>query len=413
MTLTRLLRPEDFGIVGIIGSVFYTFGMFTDLGFQAFLVRHERTDDPHFLDVIWTIHAKRGVALFVLIALASPLIGELLGKPAVSLPLAAASATFAIDGIASLSLITALRKDKSRELSFLDLGLLVFQTIASILLALWWRNVWALIGAMLLQSSMRSFLSYRLFSDSRQRIARDPVIFREFLAFSRLILVSSMITLVLAQSDKLILARLFSLHDFGLYALAISITTAPRAFASSYVTRIVFPVYASTWREQPSQLASVYYNVRRRGSMLYAIGCGALLGGAPLLVALLYDPRYAGASMFISLIMISVSLQITNISATELLTAAGEMKALVHVNMLRLVWIVVAIPAGLLLWGPVGVVAAVGLIEVPATISNWVLLHRLNVLDLREEMLNIGLIAGAAVLAFIGGSIVLYLLPGL
>src|ERR1051326_2930042 len=68
MTLTRLLRPEDFGIVGIIGSIFYTAEMFTDLGFQAFLVRHERTDDRHFRDVIWTIHAKRGAALFMLVA---------------------------------------------------------------------------------------------------------------------------------------------------------------------------------------------------------------------------------------------------------------------------------------------------------------------------------------------------------
>ena len=413
MTLTRLLRPEDFGIVGIIGSIFYTAEMFTDLGFQAFLVRHERTDDRHFRDVIWTIHAKRGAALFILMAIASPIIAALLGKPTISLPLAAAAGTFAIDGIVSLSLITALRRDKSRELSFLDLGLQVFQTIASILLALWWRNVWALIGAMLLRSAMRSFLSYRLFGDSSQRPARDPAISREFLAFSRLILVSSIITLLVAQSDKLILARIFSLREFGFYALAVSIALAPRSFATSYVTRVAFPVYAQTWREQPSALGSVYYGVRRRASILYAIGCGGLIGGAPLLIALLYDPRYASASSFLSLIMISVALQMTNFSATELLTATGNLKPLVNINLTRLLWLAVSIPGALVIAGPIGVVAAVGLIEVPATIFNWMLLRRVGVLNLREEMLNIGLIASAALVAFLGGSVVLRLLPGL
>jgi O-antigen/teichoic acid export membrane protein len=387
--------------------------MFTDLGFQAFVVRHDRTDDPHFRNVIWTIHIQRGVALFVLVVLASPLIAELLGKPMIALPLAIASATFAIDGAASLSLIVALRKDKSRELSLLDLGVQIFQTVASILLALWFRNAWAMIGAMLLRSVMRSFLSYRLFGDSRQRVERDPAIRREFLTFSRLILASSIITLIVAQSDKLILARLFSLREFGFYALALSITSAPIAFASSYVRRVVFPVYASTWREHPNQLASVYYSVRRRGSILYAIGCGGLIGGAPLLVALLYDPRYAPASMFISLLMISVALQVTNISATELLTAAGNLKPLVRVNLARLFWLAVGIPGGFVIAGPIGVVAAVGLIEVPAMIFNWVLLRKVGVLNLREEMLNIGVIASAALIAFLGSSVVLGLIPRL
>jgi len=412
ITLTRLLRPDDFGIVGIIGSVFYTAGMFTDLGFQAFLVRHERAD-RHFRDVIWTIHAKRGLALFVLVALASPLIAELLGKTAVSLPLAAASATFAIDGFASLSLITALRKDQSRELSLLDLGLQVFQTTASILLAIWLRNVWALIGAMLLQSAMRCFLSYRLFSDSSQRLARDPAIFREFLDFSRLILVSSIITLVLAQSDKLVLARLFSLREFGLYALAISIASAPRSFVSSYIARVVFPIYASTWREAPSQLASVYYSVRRRQTVLFSFACGGLIGAAPLVIAVMYDPRYATTATYLSLIMISVALSLPNYSATELLTATGNLKPLVHVNLARLVWLAVSIPAGFAIVGPLGVVAAVGLIEVPATLFNWVLLRRVGVLNLREELSYIGLLAAGALIGFLGGTVVLRLIPGL
>lgn len=412
ITLTRLLRPDDFGIVGIIGSVFYTAGMFTDLGFQAFLVRHERAD-RHFRDVIWTIHAKRGIALFALVALASPLIAELLGKAAITLPLAAASATFAIDGVASLSLITALRKDKSRELSLLDFGLQVFQTTVSILLAIWWRNAWALIGAMLLQSTMRCFLSYRLFEDSSQRLARDPAIFREFLAFSRLILVSSIITLVLAQSDKLILARLFSLREFGLYALAISIASAPRSFVSSYVTRVVFPIYASTWRERPSQLASIYYGARRRQTALFSFVCGGLIGAAPLVIAVMYDPRYATTATYLSLIMISVALSLPNYAATELLTATGNLKPLVHVNLTRLAWLTVTIPTGFVMIGPVGVVAAVGLIEVPATLFNWVLLRKAGVLNLREELLYILLLAAGALIGFAGGSVILRLLQGL
>jgi O-antigen/teichoic acid export membrane protein len=411
MTLTRLLRPEDFGIVGIIGSVFYTIGMFTDLGFQAFLIRHERTEERHFRDVIWTLHAKRGVALFMLVVVASPLISRLLGKPALTLPLAVASTTFAIHGFTSMAFVAAARYDKARELSLLDFGLQVFQTCAAISLALWLRNAWAMIGAMVLLEAMRTIMSYRLFDNSAQRPARDPDVVREFLTFSRLILASSIITLLLAQTDKFVLARLFTLHEFGLYALALSITSAPAMFASSFLSRVVFPIYAATWRERPAALGNVYYDARSRQSALYAFACGGLIGSASLVVAILYDPRYAPAATYISLLMISVALQMPNLAAMQLMMATGHLKALVHTNIARLLWLAVGIPVGFYLGGTLGIVAAVGLIEVPALIFNWVLLRKQGVLDLRHELSSLVLIPTGAAIGYFTAHVALMLVP--
>jgi len=413
MLLTRLLTPYDFGIVGIITTVFFAVAMITDLGFEAFLIRHERTEDRHFRDVIWTIHAKRGFALFVGVAIASPAIAWAFGKPVVTVPLAVASLIFLINGLASLSLMTALRRDKARELSVLDFGLQIFQTLTCLSLALWWRNAWSIIAAMLLQSALRALLSYRLFADSTQRPARDRSVSREFLAFSRVILMSSMLTLLIGQSDKLVLGRLFTLDQFGLYAIALTIASAPTGFAEAYVRRIVFPVYAQTWRQVPSELPLVYYSVRRLPSALYAFGCGGLIGGAPLLVALLYDPRYASVATFISLLMIGSALRLSNIAASELLTATGEMTRMLRITVVRVIWLAVAIPAGFFMVGPIGVVAAVGLMEVPAMLYSWLLLGRVRVLDLRQELLLLALVATGAAIGFLGGTEVLRLFPRL
>ncbi|WP_341632047.1 oligosaccharide flippase family protein [Sphingomonas agri] len=413
MILTRLLRPYDFGIVGIITSVFYMVSMVTDLGFQAFLVRHERTEDPHFRNVIWTIHAKRGFALFATVAAAAPLIAWALGKPVVALPLAVASATFVINGLASLSLMTALRRDKARELSILDFGLQIFQTIVGVLLALWWRNAWAIIAVMLLQSIVRCGLSYALFRDSSQRPERDHAIAREFFAFSRVILMSSALSLLIGQSDKLVLARLFTLDQFGLYAIAITIASAPVSFAESYVHRVLFPIYAQTWRQAPAEIGHVYYKAKRRAGALYAFSCGGLIGSASLLIALLYDPRYLPASTFLSLLMIASSLRLTTIAASEVLTAIGDMKRMLRMNVVRVLWLALAIPGGFVLLGSLGVVAAVGLIEVPAMLYSWVLLRRMAVLRIGEELTILGLICAGAAIGFLCSTEILLLFPHL
>src|SRR3954447_16991384 len=63
MLLTRLLSPEVYGITGMILAVFFVINMLSDVGFQAYIVRHERSDEPNFLNAVWTIHASRGLML--------------------------------------------------------------------------------------------------------------------------------------------------------------------------------------------------------------------------------------------------------------------------------------------------------------------------------------------------------------
>jgi O-antigen/teichoic acid export membrane protein len=295
----------------------------------------------------------------------------------------------------------------------LEFGLQVFQTLACLALALWWRNAWSIIAAMILQSAFRAVLSYRLFPDSAQHPARDREISHEFGAFSRFVMASSMMALLIGQSDKLVLGRVFTLGQFGIYGIALTIASAPVAFAESYVNRIVFPICARAWREEPANLAHIYYRVRRLAATLYGFGCGGLIGSAAFVVALLYDPRYASASAFVSLLMIGTALRLPNTAASQLMVAVGQVQKTVHITLVRLVWVAVTIPIGFLLVGPIGVVAAMGTIELPATVYCWILLRRIGVLRLREELRFLATVAAGAAIGWLGGTEILRLFPHL
>src|SRR4051812_48930417 len=60
LVLSRLLSPSVYGITGMIVSIFYVINMLSDVGFQAYIVRHHRGEEPDFLNAVWTIHASRG-----------------------------------------------------------------------------------------------------------------------------------------------------------------------------------------------------------------------------------------------------------------------------------------------------------------------------------------------------------------
>jgi lipopolysaccharide exporter len=400
IVLTRLLSPSVFGLAGIIGSLFFVIVMMTDLGFEAFLIRHPQSDDQQFRDVIWTVHAWRGLLLMGAGIVSSPLVAMVLHKPELSMPLALASVTLGINGLASFSLIIALKSGGARKLSLFDLGLTIFQTTLCIGLAVWLRNIWALVAAMIAQSLLRTALSYAMFSGSSHRFARNRETYREFFSFSRIVLATSFVTLLISQSDKLFLARFLSLQQYGLYAIAINLVSVPTGFVGTYISRIVYPLYTRTWNNDPKALAGIYYKVRQRTSLLFALGSGALVGGAPLLVAIIYDARYRGAALFVSLLGISAALRLPTFAAAEVMTAIGKISVTLRANIVRVLWLAIAGPFGFYLDGGTGVICVVGLIEVPALFYSWIELRKVGVLDMRYEIGYLGTFLAGGLAAY-------------
>jgi O-antigen/teichoic acid export membrane protein len=188
---------------------------------------------------------------------------------------------------------------------------------------------------------------------------------------------------------------LFTLEQIGVYAIALSISQVPAMFSSNYGSRLLYPLYSQAWRVDPSRISAVYYSSRRAVSLLYAAGVGSISGSAPLIIRILYDVRYEGAAVYLMILTGGAILALSNQAANEVLTASGRYGATLTANLFRLMWLLIGGSIGILALGPVGLVLAVGSMELPPYLYNLVRLRRIGVLDLRQEALQ--------VLAGIGG----------
>lgn len=387
MLLTRLLAPSDFGLVGIIMSIFFAIGMITDAGFQSYIVRHDRGDEPVFLDAIWTVHMLRGVANCAITAAMAWPLAMILQKPDLAPLMAVVSLTFVIDGFASLTLLTSIRRNLVRRLSIVDLIAFLGQLFIGVIAALILRNAWALIVSMLAYSAIRTGASYIAFPEPGRRFRIDRPLSAELWRFSRIIAASSMLTLLISQVDKLVLARLFTLGEFGVYAIASNLAAAPTAIVGLYAGRIIYPAMAEAGRSDRENLRRRYYELR--GPMFYAylFAAGGLIGAASLLVRVLYDPRYAGAGHFLQLLAVTTALSMITRSANETLVAIGHTRTTLVANISRVVWLIVAGVLGFLMLGPIGLVGALALIELPPLVYYSVAMRRLDLLDATREML--------------------------
>lgn len=395
--LTRLLVPEVFGIAGVIASIQFTVALASDLGFQAFVVRHADGEKPRFLDTVWTISLIRALLLTLLLAVLAEPLSAVFDKPELAPIVAVAGLTFVIEGLASVSLLSAVRNRMVLRLSVLELIVLVAQIAATVVLAYLWRSYWAILVGLLSSGMLKTVLSYTMFANARRRIAWEPAYARDLWAFARFVTGSSLIYLVLAQCDKLVLARVMPLDEFGFYILAGNLATAPLAFAGAYASRVLYPFYAELWRQQSATLRQQFYAKRRLASMFYALATGGIIGSAPLIIGILYDDRYAGAALYLQILAITPLLALASNSANETLTATGRISVTFQASAIKLVWLIVAGTSGYVWGGPFGLVLAVGLMEIPALLLKWAQMHRAGLLDARQELLFLA-IGGAGVL---------------
>lgn len=386
LILTRLLAPADFGIVGLVTVAHYTINMLLDFGTDSFLVRHRDITDRAKLDAIWTVRFVRLVFVATVTALAAGIFSRILGNDSLTIVLAVSALGFLASAPGSLSYSLAVRDKKLVLTSSIDIAIAVFNLILTVAMSYWLRSYWALIISSIIGTSVRSALSYLLFSNPVYRFAYDSKIFEEMWHFSRYVIGSSVITLLLNQIDKFVLGRFLTIDEFGVYILAASLAYVPRMFCESYGSRVLFPTYAQAYRDNPNSIREVFHAKLRRIGPLYCFMVGGLIGFAPIVISVMYQDRYANAAYYLALLSIPSLFALSSLAATEALVAVGEVRAIYHANIIRLCWLLPALGVAVGLENTAAILAVLALSELPATIFSWAKLRSKGILSLRREL---------------------------
>jgi lipopolysaccharide exporter len=387
LILTRLLDASAFGIVGVMTSVAQIITLISNVGLFAFVVRSGNIGDPKFLDEVWTFKLARGLIQTGVIATLSIPLSHMLGKPELAAPIAVAGLLLLGDAASSMAFATAAHKGSIQRLAVMDLIPLAFQIALSIGLAVWLRSVWAILIALLASAMLKAILSYGLFPDARRHWIWSKDRIREIWGFGKSIAGSSLIQLALSQVDKLVFARLFSLPQFGLYMLSVSLAEMPGAFTGNYTSRILFPIFSRARHLEAGEIKTTYYEAGRNLRLLYMLAAGGFIALANAIIILLYDPRYAGAAQYLQILAIGTLFKLPTAVAGEFLIAIGATNHYLRSNIVRITTLLIAGIAGYVNFGPLGLVMALVVAEGAAQCYCWWALKRIEVFSLRREIL--------------------------
>lgn len=362
LILTRLLTEEAFGLMALITALIQGLEMFSDVGIGPSIVRSERGNDPRFLNTVWTIQVGRGLVHWLIaVALAYPF-ATFYGQPELAslVPIAASMAV--LSGFYSTGLFTLIRDMGARKLALIEITSQLAATAFMIAWALRAPSVWALVAGSLFGCGVKLVLSHVVRSGVRNRFAWEPAAAKSLFHFGRWIFVSTTITFMVMQADRLIFGKMIPLAMLGVYSIGLMIATLPMQALSQIGSRIAFPLYMRLV-SGGAELASVFHRVRQPILVAGGFATSCLIALGPFVIAFLYDRRYAEAGWVVSVLAFGGWFSLLEATNGAALLARGKTNVFAMANGAKLASMLVLIPAGYHVAGFPGAVAGFALAD--------------------------------------------------
>ena len=267
--LTRLLTPDDFGLIAMV-TVFTGFlAVFQDFGLGAYLIYKKEVSDKDYSTIFYT-HFIIGIILAVLIFFFSGFIASFYDRKILKIITTVIAISFVIEPLNYVQLTILRKKLDFKSLFFVNsIGVIISGAIA-IYMAYQGYGVWSIVVKLLLLSIIKTILLW-IISNWKPRLLFSLSSLKEALKYSLPIVGNKSIGYFMRNTDNLIIGKLLGSVALGIYSRAYSLMMLPINqiggvisgvfFASFSLIKDNIPVFRSNWLKINGYLAFILFPI--------------------------------------------------------------------------------------------------------------------------------------------------------
>lgn len=279
MILARILVPEAFGVVVTVTMIFSFADMFTDAGFQKYLVQHEFKDDDEkyrFTNVAFWTNLGISFLLWGIIAIFCEPIARLVGSPGLGNVFTIACIQLPLTSFSSIQMALYRRNFDFKTLFLVRMVAVCIPFVVTIPLALFGFSYWALIiGAIFTQFSNAVILTIK--SKWKPKWFYRVGILKEMLSFSIWSLIEAISIWLTMWVDAFIIGSALNGYYLGLYKTSTTTVNALMSLITASTVPVLFSAL-SRLQNDTKQFNHMYFNTQRLVSILvFPLGVGLYL----------------------------------------------------------------------------------------------------------------------------------------
>lgn len=372
IVLSRLLAPEDFGIVAMAAPVMGFVGLFQDLGLMQATVQKKRITHAE-VNVLFWINLAVSALLAGLLVLAAPLVARFYNEPVVGVLVAAMSVQLLLGGAGGQHHALLNRRMEFGRIAALDSLVAVLGLAVSIAWALVDPSFWALYAggiAMALSGTSGGWLLSRWRPGLPQWVAGAGGLVN----FGAGITGFNFANFFARNLDNVLIGRYRGNEELGLYDRAYKLLLFPLQQVTNPLSKVMVPAL-SRMTDEPHRYRHAYLRVAPILLLVTLPGVAMAVALADVLVPFALGQQWAGSALIFQALGFAGLLQPLNNPAGWLFISQGRSAEFMRWGVVTAVTSVAAFVIGLP-YGAYGVALAYAASEYLRTPFLWLYVGR-------------------------------------
>jgi PST family polysaccharide transporter len=276
MILARLLAPDAFGVIAIITMIFTFVDMFTDSGFQKYLVQAEFKDDKekfNYASVAFWTNLVLSIIFWIAISIFSKQLAFFVGNPGLGNVIIIACASLPLTAFSSIEMALFRRDFDFKSLFIMRIIAAFVPFLITIPLAMIYHNYWALIIGTIC-GNLSNVIILTIKSKWKPNLFYDIMILKKMFSFSMWSLLEAISIWLTVNVDIFILGHSLSDYYLGIYKISLVTVNQIMSVITTATTPILFSAL-SRLQNDDNEYNSILFKFQRMvGLIVFPMSVG-------------------------------------------------------------------------------------------------------------------------------------------
>ena len=339
IVLARLLTPEAFGVVATLTMVITFAEIFTDAGFQKYLIQHEFVDDidkDQSTNVAFWSNLIMSLLIWLIIGIFDDPLAAMVGNPGLGHVLTIACVSIPLAAFSSIQMALYKRDLDFKTLFKVRIVGICIPLLVTVPLAFYLRSYWALVIGTIATNCANAVL-LTVFSNWKPRFFYSFAKLKEMFSFSAWSVVEAVSIWLTGYVDVFIIGVYLNEYYLGLYKTSMTVVGQIMGLITAATTPILFSSL-SRLQDDNEGFKDLFLKFQKLvGILVIPIGVG-IFCYSDLITKILLGNQWLQASSFIGLwgLTSAITIVLSHFSS-EVYRAKGRPKLSVLAQFLHLI----------------------------------------------------------------------------
>lgn len=305
LILARLLMPEDFGTVALLGVFISISNIFIDSGFSNALIQRKKIDDIDTSSVFY-LNIISSILIYILVYLCAPLVSSFYGIQQLTLLLRVLAIQIIITSFCCVQQAMLVRNMKFKFNFYIGIFSVIVSSATGIGLAYSGMGVWSIVFSQLMAQTCTMFgLWY--FVAWRPKCIFSIERIKSLFSYGSHILGGSIINIIYNNIYNIVIGKRYTSIDLGFYNRGQLLPTTIIDTASTSFNSVLFPALSGI-QDDKVHYKSVIRKSAKVISFIVFFLAAFMNAFAPQIISLLLGEKWLTSVPFMRIVCITVCL---------------------------------------------------------------------------------------------------------